>query len=113
MTQQHGDGVLPECRLQFDLQSQTSDRIFRQLEKINEHVGQLLTDNAVMQESVNNHQQSLQDSIVSQEARFNTDLSAQETRIQLSVSRMWKVLIALLLGIGIGGGGAAVNQWVF
>ncbi len=113
MTQPHDDGVLPECRLQFDLQTKTADRIFAKLEKINEHVGQLLTDNAVMAESVNNHQQSLQDGILAQEERFKTELCAQETRLQLSVSRLWKVLFFLLAGVGIGGGGAAFNQWVF
>ncbi len=113
MTQPHDDGMLAECEVRFNQQDKTASQVVKQLEKLNERVGTLLTDSAVMRESVNNHQKSLQDNMLQQETRFQDELKAQETRSQIAVGRLWKVLIALLLGVGVGGGGAAVNQWVF
>ena len=112
MVQAH-ESILPECRTQFDQTNKVADQMVRQLDKLNEKVGLLITDSAVMRESVENHQHSLQDGLLQQEVRFQAELKNQETRFQLTASRIWKCLFVLMVGASVGGGGVALDRLVF
>jgi len=57
---------------------------------------------AVTRVTVENHQDALQKSMEKQDERF-----------QQSIGRVWRVVLVILGGAGIGGTGAVVNQLVF
>ena len=81
--------MLPECSVQFNQISRSLAIVERNLNKLNEKVGQLVTDSAVTRVTVENHQAEL----------------------QRSMGRLWKLM---LVGIGaVGGGGTAgLVNWV-
>lgn len=94
--------MLPECQVQFNQIGKGQAVLERKLDKVIEKVGEVATSMAVTTVTVQNHQAELQKAI-----------DKQEERSQIALGRLWKVILVLLASLGIGGGGAAINNLVF
>lgn len=112
MTQEHNTR-LPQCEQQFVQHSHDVQQMCRSVDKIAAAVADLKTASVLMHESQATFQKTISDSQVAQDKRCKDEMTAQETRVQLSISRVWRAVWILMGCIGIGGGGAAANQFLF
>lgn len=96
------DQMLPECQIQFGQIGKGQAILERKLDKVIEKVGEVATSMAVTTVTVQNHQTELEKAI-----------DRQEERNQIAIGRLWKVILVILASLGIGGGGAAINNLVF
>ena len=109
MTQQH-ETRLPQCEQQFVQTSHDVSQMMRAAERIALSVADLKTSAALMHDSQETFKRTVTDSQVASDKRCADEMCAQETRVQLSISRLWRVVFVILGGVGIGGGSVAIER---